>query len=196
MRRRGLYIAGAGAAILAAAFLVVAVSLPQTEDLMNDDLLVMLLADVLDHVTDKRLIYPGSGSVFSYTAQTDAGMMWAIQLVGFEHDDIVRVEISDDRANTIKSIRVEEPAVFDILPTERWTTYYFDVENTGDRAVTAVMMFVDDPDNAELSITDPVFAETIVPLLASGVLGIIGITAMAVGITVFAWDWKKESKLR
>lgn len=180
--------------MLVVAFATVSYIMPHAEDLAGDDMLATMLGDVLDHVYESRLVYPGSGSVFSYTAQTDAGLLWGIQIADYRNGDIVQVEVSDGGANVIDAVRLDTHVAFKELDTRQWETYYFEVENIGDRATSVAMMFLDDPANADLSAPGSAFADIIIPLLASGILAITGMIVMAIGSVVSVLDWIRRNR--
>ena len=72
-------------------------------------------------------------------------------------------------------------------------TYTFSVANTGKSALTAEMMFTENPEKSR-ALTDPnsPFNKNIVPLATAGFMLIFGIIAIIAGTVISIMDWKKS----
>ena len=69
------------------------------------------------------------------------------------------------------------------------------MKNTGDRTVSILMMFLEDPENSEiLTSPDSPLMGMVIPLVAAGIMMIVGIITIATGGVIYAIDWKKEKR--
>ena len=196
MRKRGIVISGVGIVLIVTSLGVASSALQSSGPVLDDSRFVSnMLEGMFDHVADESLIHPGAETVFSYSPQSpEVQLMWVVQIVDFEEDDAVQVSTSNSLGDDFGSVQINEMVTFNALMTEDRETYNFKVENTGSRAVSVAMMFLEDPENYDLfGDPDSPLVRIVVPLAVSAVLMIIGIIVTAVGaIIFFAVDWKKE----
>jgi len=195
MRRRGLIVTGIGLALVGVSFGIIYTIFPGSDSAMSEELFALrLLEGIFDQVTDESVIYPQTSAVFSYSGQS-AGvpLVWGVQILDFEEGDSVTVSVSNIYGDDFGSIQSSEPVAFDTIVIESHGTYDFEVTNDGNRPVTAMMMFIEDPENSEtLNDPDSPLLGIAIPLIAAGVVLIIGIIVMIAGAVLFAVDWKKE----
>ena len=196
MRKRGIVISGVGIVLIVTSFGVASSALQSSGPVLDDSRFVSnMLEGMFDHVADESLIHPGAETVFSYSPQSpEVQLMWVVQIVDFAEDDAVQVSTSNSLGDDFGSVQINEMVTFNALMTEDRETYNFKVENTGSRAVSVAMMFLEDPENYDLfGDPDSPLVRIVVPLAVSAVLMIVGIIVTAVGaIIFFAVDWKKE----
>ena len=195
MRKRGIVISGVGIVLIVTSFGVASSALQNSGPVLDDSRFVSnMLEGMFDHVADESLIHPGTETVFSYSPQSPGvQLMWVVQIVDFAEDDAVQVSTSNSLGDDFGSVQVNEMVTFNALMTEDRETYNFKVENTGSRAVSVAMMFLEDPENYDLfGDPDSPLVTIVVPLAVSAVLMVIGIIVTAVGAIIFAVDWKKE----
>lgn len=195
MRRRGLIVTGIGFALVVASFGIVYTIFPSSDSAMSEELFVLRLFEGLfDQVTDESVIYPQTSAVFSYSGHNaDVPLIWGVQILDFEEGDSVTVSVSNIYGDDFGSVQSSDPVVFDTLVIAGHDSYSFEVTNDGDRPVTAMMMFIEDPENSEtLNDPDSPLLGIAIPLIVSGAVLIIGIIVMVVGTVIFVVDWKKE----
>jgi hypothetical protein len=76
---------------------------------------------------------------------------------------------------------------------EKTDSYNFNVENTGARSITTVMMFTKNPENsAKFSDPDSPLSKTLVPLAISGIFLFVGIVVILVGVVILIIDYRKK----
>jgi len=193
--KRGPVTIGIGVLLISVSFGIVFTVFPGPDPAMGGELLVpSLLEGMFDRVSGQSVIFPGGSDVFSYSGRdTGVPLMWGVQIMDFEEGDEIRVSVSDPYGDGIGSVRTGEPVVFDMFVMEDGASYDFEVENTGDRPVTVLMMFVEDPENSDmLSDPDSPLVSIVMPLAVSGIVMLVGIVVTAAGVVLSVMDWKKE----
>ncbi len=195
MNKRGLVIIGVGVLLISVSFGIAFTVLPDSDPTMNSELFVpAMLERMFDQISDQSVIFPGDSGIFSYSGKNSGvPLMWGVQIVDFEAGDAIQVGISDIYGSDFGSVRTGEPVVFDMLMIEGSEPYNFEVTNTGDRSITVVMMFVEDPENSDiLNDPDSPLVSIVVPLAISGIVMLVGVITVVVGVVLFVMDWKKE----
>lgn len=205
MRRRGPIVGLIGAAITAGSFLAL---LSVTADLdaitVNGEMASVrsLLDGVFTDVTDEVLVFAGDTAEFRHVpygggippaGDSDQPLLWAVEIADYEEGDAFTVSASDDLGAGVYGPRYSENSVmFDTIAVPDAGELVFSVRNDGGRPFRAVMMFVDDPSSVDiLGDPDSKLVAALVPLAASGLAMLAGMTVMAAGAVVTLVDWRK-----
>ena len=87
----------------------------------------------------------------------------------------------------------DEPILFELLQITQSDTLNFELTNLGSESITVVLMFSEDPENSA-ALTDPnsPVMNTILPLVISGFLLILGIIVSVIGAIVILVDLKNN----
>ena len=197
VKKRGFVTLGVGIILILVSFVIAIDSLSDSDNMMfNEPYLPTLLEGVFDHVTQESVLYSGGSESFEYTVDApNTPLMWGLQIIDFQDGDNIRIDVSNIFGDEFASVDVDESVVFEMFLVEKNDVYNFKVENTGDRTINVVMMFIEDPENSDaLKDSDSPFLSLLLPLIISGILLIIGTVVMIVGVILFIMDWKKERK--
>jgi len=195
MNKRGLIVIGIGVLLISVSFGIAFTIFPDSDPTVNSELFVPnLLEGMFDQVSDQSVIFPGGSDVFSYSGQSSGvPLMWGVQIMDFEEGDAIRVGVYDVYGDDVGSAQADEPVIFDMFVMENSGSYDFEIENTGSRPITVLMMFVEDPENSDLlSNPDSPLVSIVMPLAISGIVLLAGVVVMIVGVILCAMDWKKE----
>ena len=197
MQKRGPIIGLIGGVLLAISFVVVMSIYPQADPTMQGEFFMPdLFEGMFDRVSEEIRIFPGDSSFFSYdTESVNVPLLWGIQITDYQEGDSFSVSISSLYGETLPDLIQEGPILFDVFQIVQDDQFSFEVTNTGNRPISILMMFSEDPDNSE-ALTDPnsPLMTMVFPLLISGFLLIIGIIVIIIGIIITILDWKKEKK--
>lgn len=197
MKKRGPFIAIIGLGMILVSFLIAQSVIPQADSTRSGELLVPAIFEgMFDHTTDETQIFPSQSYVFSYTtAKDDIPLLWGIQITNYQDGDRLSTRISNIFGDDFGTYQQKEPISFELFMVQKSDTYNFEVENNGNRPVSVIMMFSEDPDNSP-AMTDPnsTFRSTLVPLAVSGILLMIGLIAVVIGVVLGIFDWKRGSK--
>lgn len=88
---------------------------------------------------------------------------------------------------------MSEPILFEALDITQSDSLNFEIENTGPRIVTIVMMFSEDPESSDaLSNPNSPVLNLVIPLLISGFLLVLGIIISIIGIILILIDMKNN----
>lgn len=195
MKTRGSVIGIIGITIIIISLVVVVMIFPDDNPTMSGDIFLPgLLEDMFDRVSDEVLIFPDDFSLFSFSSMNSkVPLLWGLQIIDFQEGDRYSVSISNSFGDKFGNVEERGPIVFDMFEIPKTDIYNFEVTNLGDRPITVVMMFSEDPDNSEV-FSDPnsPLVTTLIPLAISGILLIVGIFVTIVGIILFIMDWKKS----
>jgi hypothetical protein len=196
LKKRGLYIAIGGAAMVAISFAVASLVLNEISFDQNRFSIAKLLQEMLDEVSEETAI--GSGQTVSFPFDATTGtevLLWGIQILDYESDDAVSVTITNIYGDEFGKFNIDQPASFQTIPIEKSDVYNFNVQNTGQREITVVMMFSKNPDEsskAAFSDPDSTVSRVLVPLAVSGILLILGIIVIIAGAIILVYDHKKR----
>lgn len=194
MKKRGIIIAVSGAAMFFAALaLATSVVSNSPQDYDENTSVAKLFAGMFDSVSDETVIQPGTSGFFTFTtSKPGVPLFWGVQIIDFQDGDQFTVSISNIYGDSFGAFSQKGPMTFQILQTQKADTYNFQVENNGKRAISAIMMFTEDPDNSEaFNNPDSPISKIVIPILISGILFILGILLIIAGIIVIIYDWKK-----
>jgi hypothetical protein len=198
MKKRGLYVAGGGIAMIIISFVVATSIISESGTIGGEFSLPDLLQGMFDEVSDKVQISPGESFSFSFDASTDTqALLWGIQILDYESGDVAQITISNIYGDEFGKFRLNQPAMFETMKIEKSDIYNFNVENTGARKIAVVMMFTKNPEESE-RLVDPnsPLSKTLVPLAISGIMLFVGIAVAIVGVIILIVDYrKKQSEL-
>ncbi len=194
MRKRGIYVVAGGTAMLAVSIAVMTSIISQTGSLDEGFSLPDILEGMFDEVSEKMQIGPGETASFPFDASTDTTMiLWGVQILDYQSDDAIEISISNIYGDDFGKFSSDQPALFKTMVVEKGDIYSFNVENKGARPITAVMMFVKNPDDSE-KFTDPnsPLSKTLVPLAVSGIFLFVGIAVVIIGLVILIMDYRKK----
>ena len=195
MQKRGLVILSIGVLLIAISFGMALTIFPESDPTFGSDLyLSNLYEDLFDTVTEQVTIYPDDSIVFTYdNSNVGVPLMWGVQIVNFQNGDSYDITILDPSGQILSKVSNNEYVLFDVFVIDSFGTYTFELENSGTREFSSIMMFVEDPENSDiLNNPDSPLNTLILPLLISGTILIVGIVVTIVAIVIFIIDWKKE----
>lgn len=195
MKPRGPIIGIIGITFVIISFVAIVVIFPSSNPTMSGEIfLPNLLEDMFDSVSDEVFVLPGDSSLFSFSSMnSEVPLLWGLQIIEFQEGDRYSVSISNIFGDDFGYVEERGPIVFDMFEIPKADIYNFEVRNLGNRPITVVMMFSEDPDNSEV-FSDPnsPLMTTLLPLAISGILLIIGIIVVIFGFILFLMDWKKS----
>lgn len=205
MRRRGPVVGLVGTAVTAGSFLaLLSVAADLDAITVNGETMPMggLLDDLFTDVTDEVLVFAGETAEFRHVPYGGAGsggsdqpLLWAVEITDYEEGDAFSVSASDGLGNTVYGPRPgADPVMIDTIdaPGAGADSLVFAVRNDGDRPFQATMMFVDDPAAVDIfGDPDSKLLAVLVPLAASVLAMLAGMTAMAAGAVIALVDWRK-----
>jgi len=121
-------------------------------------------------------------------------LLWGSQITDFQNGDRLSIMVSDSIGTNYGIYQQGGPITFELFTILNNEIYNFEIQNNGDRPVSVIMMFSEDPDNSP-SMTDPnsTLMNTIFPLAISGIMIMLGLVLVTIGITLFIYDWRKVS---
>lgn len=202
VRRRGPVVGLVGAAVTAGSFLaLLSVAADLDAITVNGEMMPMggLLDDLFTDVTDEVLVFAGETAEFRHASYAGAGsgdqdppLLWAVEITDYEEGDLFSVSASDGLGNTVYGPRPGADSVMIDTIDAGADSLVFSVRNDGDRPFLAVMMFVDDPAAVDIfGDPDSKLLAALVPLAASALAMLAGMTAMAAGAVIALVDWRK-----
>ena len=194
MKKRGPIVGFIGVVITMAAFLTILSLVPGVGPTVNGELFIPnILEGMFNEVTNEIQIYPGEINTFSYASSvSEIPLLWGLQIIDYQEGDTFTVSVSNIYGDTFGTFEQSGPVLFDMFVVPNSDTISFQVQNTGDRPINVMMMFVEDPDNSEaLSDPDSPLMSTLIPLAISGILLIVGIVVIIAGAIITLVDWRK-----
>lgn len=194
MKKRGPIVGFIGVVITMTAFLTILSLVPGVGPTVNGELFIPnILEGMFNEVTDEIQIYPGELNTFSYTSSvSEIPLLWGLQITDYQEGDTFTVSVSNIYGDTFGIFEQSGPVLFDMFVVPTSDTISFQIQNTGDRPINVMMMFVEDPDNSEaLSNPDSPLMSTLIPLAISGILLIVGIIVIIAGAIITIVDWRK-----
>jgi len=194
MKKRGPIIGIFGVALIVASFAAATSLLPGSNPTMSGEMfLPNILEDMFDYISDDILIYPGESGVISYsTRASDVPLLWGFQITDNQVNQ-VSIKISNMFGDDLGQVVHDGPVYFDVFVIPKIDIYNFEITNQGNRPITIVMMFTEDPDNSS-AFSDPnsPLMTALLPLAIAGIIMIIGIIATIIGGFVTVMDWKSN----
>ena len=194
MQKRGPIVGLAGVIITMASFLAVLSIVPGVGPTVNGEFFLPNFLDgMFTEVSDEVQIYPGDSNTFSYASTvSEIPLLWGLQVTDYQEGDNFAVTVSNIYGDNFGTFEQTGPVLFDMFVVPTSDTISFQVQNTGNRPINVLMMFVEDPDNSE-ALTDPnsPLMSTLIPLAISGIVLIIGIIVIIAGAILSLVDWRK-----
>ena len=194
MKKRGPIVGFIGVVITMAAFLTILSLVPGVGPTVNGELFIPnILEGMFNEVSDEIQIYPGEINTFSYASSvSEIPLLWGLQITDYREGDTFTVSVSNIYGDAFGTFEQSGPVLFDMFVVPNSDTISFQVQNTGDRPINVMMMFVEDPDNSE-ALSDPnsPLMSTLIPLAISGILLIVGIIVIIAGAIITLVDWRK-----
>lgn len=193
MKKRGIYIAAGGAAMVVVSF-AIAMSVVQDHAFEQGEFSIPeMLEGMFDEVTEQTQIMPGETASFSFDAVGDTKvLLWGMQIMDYQSGDTTTVSISNIFGDKFGEFKVDQPAFFETTMIEKSDIYNFNVENNGNRPITIVMMFTKNPNDSTFSDPDSPLSKTLVPLAVSGTLFILGLITIIAGAVIIVIDYRKR----
>jgi hypothetical protein len=193
IKKRGIYIAIGGIALVVASFAVATSIVGEFDSLESEFSLPEFLEGMFDQVSDKTQIMPGEAASFSFDGTGATSVLWGMQIFEHKSGDSATVSISNIFGDDFGTYEVNQATFFETLKIEKSDNYNFNVKNTGTRPISVVMMFTKNPDDSQ-AFSDPnsPISKTIVPLAISGILFIVGIIVLIAGIVIVVFDYRKK----
>lgn len=172
----------------------VAMSVLEQGDLDGDFSLPHLLEGMFDQVSDSVTLNPGETVSFSFDATSGTSqILWGLQVLDYQAGDAVAVSVTNIYGDDFGAFDSDQPAFFKTLDVQQSEVLNFNVENTGKRQMTVVMMFTKNPEEQDrLADPDSPLGKALVPLAAVGFLLIFGIIVIVAGAVVAVFDYKKR----
>jgi len=152
-----------------------------------------ILEDMFDYVSDDILIFPGESGVISYSTRgSDVPLLWGFQITDNQANQ-VSIKISNMFGDDLGQVVHDGPVYFDVFVIPTIDIYNFEITNQGNKPITVVMMFTEDPDNSSaFSDSNSPLMTILMPLAIAGIFLIIGIIATIIGGFVTVIDWKRN----
>ena len=194
MKKRGPIVIIAGAVLVAIAFLVSYSVMERAGSSLGGEGFFPSPESLFDDVSQREPIDPGDTYTFSHTTSaSQVPLMWGLYITDYKEDDQVTVNVTDMFGDKLGSYSESDPIFIKSFMIPKVDTYTFSVANTGKSALTAEMMFTENPEKSR-ALTDPnsPFNKNIVPLATAGFMLIFGIIAIIAGTVISIMDWKKS----
>ncbi len=194
MKKRGIFITAVGLTLIGISLIIAASVVPSDITGPNDISMSAMFEGMFDEITNEIQIMPGelayvTYDVFSY----DIPLLWGIQIIDYDSEDSLSIAISNIFDDDYGKYVMSEPILFEALDITQSDSLNFEIENTGPRIVTIVMMFSEDPESSDaLSNPNSPVLNLVIPLLISGFLLVLGIIISIIGIILILIDMKNN----
>ncbi len=194
MIKRGPVVAFSGIAMILISASVAATIVPSSVAGPSGFSISALFEEMFDEISNEMEIMPDGAAFFSYsTLSSDVPLMWGIQIIDFELGDELSIKISNIFGDEYGTFIQDEPVLFELLQIIQSDTLNFEITNLGSEPLTVVLMLSEDPENfAALTDPDSPVMNTVLPLVISGFLLILGILVSIIGAIVFLVDLKNS----
>ena len=194
MIKRGPIIAISGIILILVSLSIAATLVPSNVTGTGNFSMSNLFEGMFNEISNEIEIMSEDTAFFSYsTLSSDVPLMWGIQILDFESGDELSVNISNIFGDNYGKFVQDEPILFELLQITQSDTLNFEITNLGPESITVILMFSEDPENSA-ALTDPnsPVINTILPLVISGFLLILGIIVSVVGAIVILVDLKNN----
>ena len=194
MIKRGPIIAILGIILILVSLSIAATLVPSNVTGTGNFSMSNLFEGMFNEISNEIEIMSEDTAFFSYsTLSSDVPLMWGIQILDFESGDELSVNISNIFGDNYGKFVQDEPILFELLQITQSDTLNFEITNLGPESITVILMFSEDPENSA-ALTDPnsPVINTILPLVISGFLLILGIIVSVVGAIVILVDLKNN----
>ena len=117
-----------------------------------------------------------------------------VQIIDYNSGDALLIKISNIFGDDYGEFVMFEPILFEALEITQSDSLNFEIKNIGPSSINVILMFSEDPENSDvLSNPDSPVMNTVVPLLISGFLLVLGIIIAIIGVIVILVDVKNNS---
>lgn len=194
IRKRGLFVAGVGAAIFGISILV-------ADSLVLSDFAGpagfsadAVFEGMFDEIKSGITITPGTTEHISYDVKSEgAPLMWAIHIVGYTQDDRLSITSANMYGDIYGQFVQAEEMKFEIVESAQAGPLDVAITNSGNEYVEVSVMFAEDPEKSEM-FTDPdsILNKLIIPLAVTGILVVTGLIVVVTGMIIFLVDMKRR----
>lgn len=194
MIKRGPIIAISGIVMILVSVFVATATVPSNITGPGSLSMSNLFEGMFNEISNEVEIMPHETAFFSYsTLSSDVPLMWGIQIIDFESGDELSVNISNIFGDVYGTFVQDEPILFELLQITQSDTLNFELTNLSSESITVVLMFSEDPENSS-ALSDPnsPVMNTILPLVISGFMLILGIIVSIIGAIVILVDLKNN----
>lgn len=194
MKKRGPIITISGIIFVIISLSIAASAIPTNVTGPGDFFVSSLFEEMFDEISNEIQIMPEGSAHFSYTTySSDVPILWGIQIIDYQAGDELSITISNIFGDDYGTFIQDEPILFEVLQISQSDTLNLEIKNLGDRDVTIITMFSEDPENSE-SFTNPdsPVMSMVLPLMVSGILLVLGITVSIIGVIVVLVDLKNK----
>ena len=194
MKKRGLVITITGLVLIGISLSIAVSAVPSNITGPNDLSMAAMFEGMFDEITNEIQIMPDDSAYVSYdVSSSDAPLLWGIQIIDYTSGDMLSIKISNIFGDDYGEFKMSEPILFEALEITQSDSLNFEIENIGSRPVNVIVMFSEDPENSDaFSNPNSSMMNTMVPLLVSGFLLILGIIISIIGIFVILVDLKNN----
>lgn len=194
MKKRGLIITIIGLVLVGVSFSVASSAIPSDVTGPNDLSMITMFDGMFDEVTDELQIMPGESTYVSYgTSSYEYPLFWGIQIIEYQIGDMLSITVSNLFGDSYGEYVQSEPIFFEIIETVESDTLNFEIKNTGENMIRAIVMFSGDPKNSDaLSNPNSPLMNMVLPLLISGFLFLLGIIISIIGTIIILVDMKNN----
>ena len=194
MKKRGLVITIVGLVLVGVSLTIAASAIPSNITGPNDLSMAVMFEGMFDEITNELQIMPGESAYVTYdTSSYGTPLLWGIQVTDYVSGDTLSIDISNIFGDDYGNFVMSEPILFEALELEQSDSLNFEIKNTGSRTVNVIAMFSEDPENSDaLSNPDSPVMNTVMPLLISGFLLVLGIIISIIGVIVILVDLKNN----
>jgi len=196
MKQRGPIISIIGIGMIFTSFLISQSLFPGSNPTTRGETLFpSLLEGMFDYTSDETQIFPSESESFSYTnTKSNVPLLWGVHILDYQNSDRISIMVSNIFGDNFGIFEQDEPIIFEMFIMPKNDVYNFEVVNNGNRPITLLIMFSEDPNNSP-AMTDPNSAlmTTVLPLAISGIIMMIGIFILVLGIIIVILDWKRGS---
>lgn len=194
MHKKGPVIAIIGVSLIIISFGVATSILPTLNPTMNtNQVLTNLFGEMFDQMTEEIQINPSEIAIFTYNSKSsNVPLLWGLQIIDFQKADKYSVTIKNFLGEPLKTIKSNEPYLFEIFRIPKTDIYNFEITNLSERPIIVMMMFSEDPDNSQaFSNPNSPLLNVLIPLAISGIILVIGIIVTIVGVIITIIDWRR-----
>ena len=194
MKKRGLIITIIGLVLIGISLSLAVSAVPSNITGPNDLSMAAMFEGMFDEITNEIQIMPDDSAYVSYdVSSSDSPLLWGIQIIDYTSGDMLSIKISNIFGDDYGEFAMSEPILFEALEITQSDALNFEIENIGPRPVNVIVMFSEDPENSDaFSNPNSPVMNTLMPLLVSGFLLILGIIISIIGIFVILVDLKNN----
>ena len=195
MKKRVLIITIVGLVLVAISLAISVSAVTSNITGPNDLSMTSLFEGLFDQITNEIQIMPGELAYVTYDVSSyDVPLLWGVQIIDYNSGDALSIKISNIFGDDYGEFVMFEPILFEALEITQSDSLNFEIKNIGPSSINVILMFSEDPENSDvLSNPDSPVMNTVVPLLISGFLLVLGIIIAIIGVIVILVDVKNNS---